>query len=73
MNSHNTSAWPRPSERGMSDADRVLGQIARGEVLAGPDGARAIAARHEAAYGDVWTRNTAWADANAALGKDGAA
>ncbi|QCX81112.1 hypothetical protein C9F11_37645 [Streptomyces sp. YIM 121038] len=37
------------------DAERVLGQIERGEVLAGAAGARAIAARHEAAYGRaVW-------------------
>ncbi|MEV6791316.1 hypothetical protein AB0M87_04790 [Streptomyces sp. NPDC051320] len=33
----------------------LLGQIARGEVLAGPDAARRIAARHQAAYGNaVW-------------------
>lgn len=40
----------RPS----SDAERVLGQIERGEVRAGADAAREIAARAEAAYGDVW-------------------
>ncbi|MGO4422471.1 hypothetical protein AB4Z54_28135 [Streptomyces sp. MCAF7] len=40
----------------MQDHERVLGQMARGEVLAGPEGARRIAARHEAAYGDVWKR-----------------
>ncbi|MFH9072737.1 hypothetical protein [Streptomyces alboflavus] len=38
-----------------SDTERVLAQIRRGEVLAGRAGARAIAARHEAAYGqEVW-------------------
>ncbi|MFE3126736.1 hypothetical protein ACFXHD_25310 [Streptomyces hydrogenans] len=41
---------PRPTS-----AEHVLGQIARGEVRAGPDAAREIAARHQAAYGDaVW-------------------
>lgn len=40
--------------RPMADHERVLGQIERGEVRAGPDAAREIAARHEAAYGDVW-------------------
>ncbi|WP_137991214.1 hypothetical protein [Streptomyces vilmorinianum] len=40
--------------RPMTDADRVLGQIERGEVRADPDAAREIAARHQAAYGDVW-------------------
>ncbi|APY88220.1 hypothetical protein DCW30_05620 [Streptomyces alfalfae] len=44
----------RPS----SDAERVLGQIERGEVRAGADAAREIAARAEAAYGDVWKPNT---------------
>ncbi|MDN3056920.1 hypothetical protein PH213_20665 [Streptomyces sp. SRF1] len=59
----------------MTDAERVLGQIKRGEVIAGPEGARRIAARHEAAYGVVWRRrapaapaapptpDAAWADA----------
>lgn len=38
-----------------TDAQRVLGQIERGEVRAGPDAAREIAARHERAYGRrVW-------------------
>jgi hypothetical protein len=37
-----------------TDADRVLGRIARNEIWVGPDAARAIAARHQAAYGDVW-------------------
>ncbi|MFD4830211.1 hypothetical protein ACFWPV_10200 [Streptomyces uncialis] len=44
-----------------SPEDHVLGQIERGEVIAGREGARLIAARHEAAYGDVW--DTAWTDA----------
>lgn len=38
----------------MPDHVRVLGQIERGEVRAGADAAREIAARHEAAYGDAW-------------------
>lgn len=70
MNRHDTSAWPRPSERGMSDADRITGQITRGEILAGPEGARRIAARHEAAYGAAFTRpaaDAAWGDALTAL------
>lgn len=70
------------------DTERVLGQIRRGEVVAGPEGARRIAARHEAAYGDVWaprpptltpatpSDDMAWADALADLTtgdpKDGA-
>ncbi|MFD3641012.1 hypothetical protein [Streptomyces griseus] len=37
-----------------SDSARVLGQIARGEVRAGAEGAREIAARHEAAYGSAF-------------------
>ncbi|MFH9610475.1 hypothetical protein [Streptomyces sp. NPDC017448] len=36
------------------DHARVLGQIARGEVRAGADAAREIAARHEAAYGGAF-------------------
>lgn len=51
----------------MSDAERVLGQIDRGEILAGPEGARRIAACHQAAYGQVWARDTAWAEAVAGL------
>lgn len=47
----------------MPDHERVRGQIARGEVVAGAEGARRIAARHEAAYGDVWPTDHAWADA----------
>lgn len=48
-----------------TDAARVTGQIERGEVLAGPEGARRIAARHEDAYGDVWATDAdrAWTDA----------
>lgn len=38
-----------------TDADRVLGQIERGEVQAGPEGARRIAERHMEEYGrEVW-------------------
>jgi len=38
-----------------SDAERVIGQIERGEVRAGADAAREIAARHMEAYGTaVW-------------------
>lgn len=44
-----------------SDEERVLGQIERGEVRAGPDAAREIAAKAQAAYGDVW--DNAWDDA----------
>lgn len=55
------------------DAERVLGQIERGEVIAGAAGARAIAARHEAAYGyvfaipaaEVLLARLAWAEQNA--------
>ncbi|MFC8862698.1 hypothetical protein [[Kitasatospora] papulosa] len=39
----------------MTDQQRVLGQIERGEVRAGRDAARQIAARHEAAYGSAFT------------------
>ena len=42
----------------MRDHERVLGQIQRGEVRAGADAAREIAARHQAAYG-----NTVWGPA----------
>lgn len=63
---------PGVSIQPMRDCDRVVGQIERGEVLAGPEGARAIAARHEAAYGDVWNQDTAWADALDALTPGGA-
>ncbi|MGW7355154.1 hypothetical protein ACWGI0_00285 [Streptomyces sp. NPDC054802] len=38
-----------------TDSERVLGQIERGEIRAGADAAREIAARHQAAYGNaVW-------------------
>lgn len=38
-----------------SDSERVMGQIDRGEVRAGPEAAREIAARHQEAYGaEVW-------------------
>lgn len=61
----------RPRRIRMSpDTERVLGQIARGEVQAGPEGARRIAAKHQADYGDaVWGPNpdTAWNDAITAL------
>lgn len=62
----------------MRDHERVLGQIERGEIWCGPDAARAIAARQEEAYGAAFTRpttennDTAWADALAAVSKDGA-
>ncbi|GGP55542.1 hypothetical protein GCM10010214_30920 [Streptomyces abikoensis] len=51
----------------MRDWERVLGQIERGEVRVGPDAVREIAARHEAAYGAVWSRDAAWAKAVRAL------
>lgn len=41
-----------------ADTERVLGQIARGEVRAGRDAAREIAAKAEAQYGDVWRTAT---------------
>lgn len=53
-----------------SDAERVLGQIERGEVRAGPDAAREIAARHQAAYGSVWD-DAAWKDALNGLTEEG--
>lgn len=55
-----------PTRTPMTDTQRVLGQIERGEVRAGAEAARQIAARHQAAYGnDVWgpCPDTAWADA----------
>lgn len=72
----------------MTDADRILGQIKRGEILAGPEAARRIAALHQAAYGDaVWgqakkaspapaqkpTADEAWTDALTVLSTGGAA
>lgn len=61
------------------ESQRVLGQIERGEVLAGPEGARRIAARHQTAYGNtVWgptpkavePADDVWADALASLNGD---
>jgi hypothetical protein len=56
------------------DADRVIGQIERGEVRVGPDAAREIAARHEAEYGAAFVgspaealRRQLWAAALASL------
>ncbi|MGW2937632.1 hypothetical protein ACWDA7_38805 [Streptomyces sp. NPDC001156] len=59
------------------DDDRVLGQIERGEVIAGAEGARRIAARAMEAYGNaVWgpgpDADSAWADAVAGLTPGGA-
>lgn len=56
----------------MQDHERVLGQIGRGELWCGPAAARAIAARHEAAYGIAFTRpatadDSSWADALTAI------
>lgn len=59
MTTKNTRAGRARGEKGVnpaSDATRVLGQIERGEVQAGPEGARKIAACHEEAYGDVWSK-----------------
>jgi hypothetical protein len=59
-----------PTRTPMSDTERVLGQIERGEVRAGAEAARQIAARHQAAYGDaVWgpAPDSAWADALSSL------
>jgi hypothetical protein len=65
---------PRVDAPGSPDTQRVLQQIAHGEIWCGPEAARAIAARHEEAYGAAWRRkpaqptdDTAWADACAAL------
>ncbi|MET8978510.1 hypothetical protein ABZX85_23120 [Streptomyces sp. NPDC004539] len=41
-----------------TDAERVLGQIERGEVRCGPAAAREIAARHETQYGAAFTTTT---------------
>lgn len=60
----------RPDRVRMSDdAERVLGQIERGEIRCGADAAREIAARHQEAYGNtVWPDDDfAWADAVASL------
>ena len=61
---------PRKGQPPMTDADRIRGQIERGEILVGAEAARRIAARHQAAYGNaVWgsENDTAWADAVASL------
>ncbi|MFF7142329.1 hypothetical protein ACFZB5_13910 [Streptomyces nodosus] len=61
--------------RPMQDHERVLGQIERGEVVAGAEGARRIAARAMDAYGTaVWGSDpdTAWADACVSLTTGGA-
>ncbi|CAM5718858.1 hypothetical protein [Streptomyces fumanus] len=59
------------------DTERVLGQIERGEIRCGAEAAREIAARHEAAYGEVWAAgpdpDAAWADAIASLPAQGGA
>ncbi|WP_367139778.1 MULTISPECIES: hypothetical protein [Streptomyces] len=55
----------------LSERDRLLGQAERGEIRIGPDAAREIAARHQAAYGDaVWPdlADAAWDEAVSALG-----
>lgn len=59
----------------ISDADRVLGQIQRGELRCGRDAARAIAARHQDAYGAAFNgtpaeallAGLAWGNALASL------
>jgi hypothetical protein len=67
------SRTPLTDQRRVSpsfDTERVLGQIERGELRCGPDAAREIAARAEAAYGTAFTRRTdddAWTDAVTAL------
>lgn len=52
----NTDSATKGHVRPLTDAERVQGQIERGEVRAGPEAARQIAAQHEEAYGDVWRR-----------------
>ncbi|MFC5144235.1 hypothetical protein [Streptomyces aureoversilis] len=58
--------------RRLSEGERALCQAERGEIRIGPDAAREIAARHQAAYGDaVWPSDpaeAAWDEAVAALG-----
>ncbi|MCX3059574.1 hypothetical protein [Streptomyces beihaiensis] len=56
-----------------TDAARIIGQIERGEIRCGPDAAREIAARAEAAYGAAWPADHAWAEALTTLNtrKDG--
>lgn len=53
------------------DTERVLGQIQRGEIQCGPDAARAIAARHQAAYGNTVWGGQAPADAPVAAPRSG--
>ncbi|MFF8656764.1 hypothetical protein [Streptomyces huasconensis] len=53
--------------RPQADVERVLGQIERGEIRAGRDAAREIAAKAEAAYGAAWATDRAWADALTSL------
>lgn len=53
----------------MRDSERILGQIERGEVIAGPEGARIIAARAQDQYGEVWDK--AWGAAVADLSEAG--
>ncbi|MFI8535438.1 hypothetical protein ACIGMX_34975 [Streptomyces aquilus] len=69
-------ATPRVPSAPDGESARILDRIRRGEVLAGPEGARQIAAQHEAAYGAiVWAETNdddAWAEAIAALSEDGA-
>ncbi|MFJ9037414.1 hypothetical protein ACIRF8_12605 [Streptomyces sp. NPDC102406] len=62
----------RRTMRQSTDTERVLGQIERGEVRAGRDAAREIAARAEAAYGAVWPADHARAEALAAVKGGGA-
>ncbi|MBA2951469.1 hypothetical protein [Streptomyces himalayensis] len=57
MTSKDVSIGRHPAEAGVrppTEEERILGQIERGEVIAGPEGARRIAAIHQAAYGAVW-------------------
>lgn len=51
----------------MTDAERILGQLERGEIRCGRDAAREIAARAEKAYGAAWPTDHAWAEAIAEL------
>lgn len=51
-----------------TDAERILGQIARGEVRANAAAAREIAARHQAAYGDAFRGTPAQALLNSITG-----
>lgn len=58
-----------------TDAERVLGQIQRGELRCGRDAAREIAAHQEEAYGGAFNgtpaeallKTLAWADTLASL------